>query len=132
WVAQANVFDHLAVSCGHQGTLSGTDQPERVRVTATSSDFFPLFAVGPVLGRPLTKQDSQPGNDHVAVLSYQLWQRRFGGQGEAVGRELILDGEKFTIVGVMPKSFSPDNYGEVWVPSAWDVPVHPLVPTMDP
>src|ERR1700730_6837962 len=132
WAAQADVFSHFAASRGNQGTLSGNDQPERIRLTTTSSDFFPLFGVSPVLGRTLTKQDARPGNDHVAVLSCELWQRRFGGQADVIGREVVLNGEVFTIVGVMPHSFSPDNYGQLWIPSAWDVPPHPLAGDKDP
>ncbi|MFL6514431.1 MAG: ABC transporter permease [Chthoniobacterales bacterium] len=132
WTTQADVFSHLAASRGNQATLSGGDQPERVRTTTTSSDFFPLFGVSPVLGRTLTKQDATAGNNHVVVLGYDLWQRRFGGQPEVAGRDIILDGQRFTVVGVMPRGFSPDNYGQLWIPSAWDVPPHPLVPTEDP
>ncbi|HEY4284235.1 MAG TPA: ADOP family duplicated permease, partial [Chthoniobacterales bacterium] len=132
WIAQADVFSHLAASRGTQGTLSGSDQPERIRLTTTSSDFFPLFGVPPILGRGLTKPDSQPGKDHVVVLSYELWQRRFGGQPDVLGREIVLNGEVFTIVGVMPHSFSPDGYGQAWIPSPWDVPPHPLAVGKDP
>ena len=49
-----------------------------------------------------------------------------------IGRDLVLDGEKFTIIGVMPAVFSPDDYGELWLPSPWDVPVHPLSPNDNP
>jgi putative ABC transport system permease protein len=132
WTTQADVFSHLAASRGNQATLSGAEQPERVRLTTTSSDFFPLFAVSPLVGRTLTKQDATAGNNHVAVIGYELWQRRFGGQPDVAGRDIILNGERFTVVGVMPRGFSPDNYGQLWIPSAWDVPPHPLVPTGDP
>jgi len=121
WTAQADVFSQLAASRGTQGTLSGGDQPARVRLTTASSDFFALFGVQPLIGRSLTKQDAQGGNDHVAVLGYELWQRRFGGQPDVIGHEMILNGEPFTVVGVMPRNFSPDGYGELWIPSAWDV-----------
>ena len=49
-----------------------------------------------------------------------------------IGRELLLDGEKFIVIGVMPPNFSPDDYGEIWVPSPWDVPTHPLSPNENP
>src|SRR5262249_17309441 len=95
-------------------------------------DFFALFGVQPLLGRTLSRNDARAGNDHVAVLGYELWHRRFGGQPDVIGQELILDGQRFTIVGVMPRNFSPDDYGELWVPSPWDVPPHPLAPGQDP
>ena len=49
-----------------------------------------------------------------------------------IGRDLLLDGEKYTVIGVMPAAFSPDDYGELWLPSPWDVPVHPLAPNDNP
>ena len=132
WKAQAAAFSTLAASRGSQATLTSDGQPERVRITTTSSDFFALFGVPPILGRTLSSMDSRPGNDHVAVLGYGIWQRRFGGQSDAIGRDIILNGERFTIIGVMPRKFSPDNYAELYVPSPWDVPPHPLVPGADP
>jgi len=132
WAAQTDVFSHIAASSGIQITLSDGDRPERIRATITSSDFFPLFGVSAVAGRTLASRDSHSGNDHVAVLGYDLWQKRFGGQSDVVGREILLNGERFTVVGVMPRNFAPDNYGEMWIPSAWDVPPHPLLPGQDP
>ena len=132
WVAQSDVFSTLAASRGNQVTLSGGDQPERIHATTVSSSFFNLFGVAPIMGRTLNRQDAAPGNDHVAVIGYELWQRRFGGDSAIINRELLLDGQRYTIVGVMPRNFSPDDYGEIWLPSAWDVPPHPLVPNQDP
>jgi putative ABC transport system permease protein len=132
WAAQNDVFSHLAASRGTQETLTGGDQPERVRVTVTSAHFFDLFAVRPLLGRTLNRQDARAGSDHVAVIGYDLWQKRFSGLTDVVGRELMLNGEPYSVVGVMPRDFSPDNYGQIWIPSKWDVPPHPLAPTEDP
>ena len=87
-----------------------------------SSQFFKLFEVEPALGRAFGTEDAKPGNAHVVVLSHGLWTRRYGADRDVIGRDLILDGEKFTVIGVMPASFSPDDYGELWVPSPDDVP----------
>src|SRR4029077_20708230 len=57
---------------------------------------------------------------------------RFGSDRSVVGRNIQLNGEAHTVVGVMPASFSPDNYAELWIASPWSVPVHPLRPTQDP
>lgn len=132
WAAQSDVFSHLAASGGNQGTLGDGEKPERIRLTTISSDFFALFEVHPVLGRTLDKQDSRPGNEHVTVLSHDLWQRRFGNRPDIIGRDILLNGEHFTVVGVMPRNFSPDTYAELWIPSPYDVPQHPLVPKEDP
>jgi putative ABC transport system permease protein len=132
WAAQNSVFSAMACARGWQANLSGGEQPERVRATMASSQFFLLFGAKPILGRAFGPEDARPGNAHVAVLSQALWSRRYGADRNVVGRDLILDGEKFTIIGVMPNNFSPDNYGEIWVPSAWDVPTHPLSPNENP
>ncbi len=132
WVSENEVFAQMAASRGWQGSLSAGDRPERVKGTMTTPSFFPLFGVSPILGRSLQSSDAQPGNDHVVVLGYGLWQRYFATDRAIVGRNIRLNGEHYTVVGVMPPNFSPDEYGELWLPSAWGVPTHPLVPDKDP
>ena len=132
WAAQNNVFSHMAASRGSQGNLTEGDRPERVRITTATASFFPLFGVNPILGRALLPADEKPGNANVVVLSHGLWERRFGSDRNVIGREIKLNGEVHTVVGVMPPSFSPDDYGELWVPSPWSVPSHSLRPTEDP
>ena len=132
WVAENHVFSQMAASRGGQANLSGGDRPERIRTTVASASFFSLFARNPMLGRPLLPEDEKPGSDHVVVLSFELWQRRFGSDRTLVGRNIALDGEEYTVVGVMPPDFAPDNYAELWLPSPWGVPAHPLIPHRDP
>jgi putative ABC transport system permease protein len=72
------------------------------------------------------------GNDHVVVLGYGLWKRYFAADPAIVGRDIRLNGEQYAVVGVMPLNFSPDEGGELWLPSPWGVPTHPLVPDKDP
>jgi putative ABC transport system permease protein len=132
WAAQNSVFSSMAAARGWQANLSGGDQPERVRTTMASSQFFSLFGVPPILGRTFVAEDARPGNSHVVVLSYGLWSRRYGADREIIGRDVILDGEKFSVIGVMPATFSPDDYGEMWVPSPWDIPTHQLLPNENP
>jgi putative ABC transport system permease protein len=132
WAAQNSVFAAMACARGWQANLSGGEQPERIRATMASSQFFTLFGVSPILGRAFGREDAKPGNAGVVVLSHGLWLRRYGADRNVIGRDLILDGEKFSIIGVMPATFSPDEYGELWVPSPWDVPTHPLSPNDNP
>ncbi|HEY3662297.1 MAG TPA: ABC transporter permease [Chthoniobacterales bacterium] len=132
WQTQNSVFSSMACARGWQANLSGGDQPERVRATMVSAQFFSLFGTQPILGRTLGPNDAKPGNSRVAVLSHELWAGRFGSDRSIVGRDLLLDGEKFAVVGIAPAGFSPDEYGELWVPSPWDVPVHPLSPNENP
>ena len=132
WAAQNSVFSAMACTRGWQANLSGGEEPERIRATMASSQFFKLFGVNPTLGRAFGTEDAKPGNARVVVLSHGLWTRRYGADRNVIGHDLILDGEKFSVIGVMPASFSPDGYGELWVPSPTDVPTHPLSPNDDP
>lgn len=132
WVAQDHVFAEMAASRGWQGSMTAGDRPERVKGTMATPSFFPLFGVRPILGRGLVASDAAPGHDHVVVLGYGLWQRDFAGDRAIVGREVQLNGEKYAVIGVMPLNFSPDDYGELWLPSPWEVPSHPLAPDKDP
>jgi len=103
-----------------------------VRGAMATPSFFSLFGVNPILGRGLEASDAQPGNDHVVVLGYGLWQRYFAADRAIIGRTVQLNSEQYTVVGVMPPNFSPDEYGELWLPSPWVVPTHPLAPDNDP
>ena len=94
WVSQNQVFAETAASRGWQGSLSAGDRPERVIGTMTTPSFFPLFGVGPILGRGLEASDARPGNDHVVVLGYGLWQRYFAADRAIVGRDIRLNGEQ--------------------------------------
>jgi len=131
WQAQNHVFAYMAASRGWPVNLTGGDRPERVRGTMVSSDFFSLFGVPPILGRTLLPDDNHAGNDHVVVLGSGLWKRRFGSDPNLVGHDITLNGEPYTVVGVMPANFNPD-YGELWLPSRWGIPTHPLRPDEDP
>jgi predicted permease len=132
WASQNNVFSHIAASRGGQGNLTEGDRPERVRMTVTTASFFPLFGVNPILGRTLLPTDEKAGNANVVVLSHGLWERRFASDRNVIGREIKLNGEPHTVVGVMPPNFSPDDYGELWLPSPWGVPANALRPAEDP
>lgn len=131
-LSQNQVFASMAAARGWQGSLSTWDRPERVQGTMATPSFFSLFGVSPMFGRGLQSGDAQPGNAHVAVLGYGLWQRYFAGDRTILGRNIRLNGEPYTVVGVMPPTFSPDDYGELWLPSPWGVPTHPVQPDKDP
>ena len=137
WVAQNeasqdHAFAYMAATRGWPASLSTGDRPERVKGTMATPNFFPLFGVSPVLGRGLEASDAEPGNDHVVVLGYGVWQRYFAADRAIVGGSIRLNGEQYTVLGVMPLNFSPDGDGELWVPSPWGVPTHPLSPDKDP
>lgn len=132
WAAQQNVFSTMAAARGAQADLTDGDRPERVRVTTTTASLFTVFEVAPILGRVLSSSDEQPGRANVAVLSAELWARRFASDRNVLGQSLTLNGEPHTIIGVMPAHFSPDGYGELWVPSPFGIPSNSLRVKEDP
>ena len=132
WAAQNRVFSHMAAATGSPGNLTEGDRPERLRITTATASLFQLFGTRPILGRTLLAADETAGNARVAVLGYELWVRRFGSDPSIIGRDIQLNGEPHTVVGVMPANFSPDGYGELWVPSPWGVPANTLRPHIDP
>jgi len=85
--------------------LSGEFEAERLRGVYVTPGFFDVLEVQPALGRGFTAEEGTPGNDRVAVISHELWQERFGGDPELMGRTIVLDGLPHTVVGVMPPRF---------------------------
>jgi putative ABC transport system permease protein len=87
---------------------------------SAQANFFSVLGVDPILGRTFAAGEDQAGKNHVAVLSYGFWQRHFGGQGTAVGRAIVLDGQSYAVIGVMPAWFKfPFNFlgsTDVWTP----------------
>src|SRR4029078_8828793 len=122
------VFSDLAAARGWTGNLTGGDRPEKNQGTMATARFFRGFGMRPMFGRYLSPQDEKPGNDHVVVLSYGLWTRLFSSDRSIIGQDILLNGEKYRVVGVMPSEFFSDPYGQLWLPSPWVVPTHSLLP----
>jgi len=98
--------------------LTGTDAPERLQLEMVSASYFPLLGVEVVVGRAFTaEEDRMPGANSVALLSYGLWQRRFGGDPQVIGKTIEVDKQAFTIVGVLPPDFrGQSGAADVWAP----------------
>ena len=94
--------------------LANNEETERVRGTGVTADFFPLFKTNALLGRTLQPDDSEKGRDPVVVLSYGLWQRRFGADPNVVGKQVKIAGKDTSIVGVMPAGFDYPAQSELW------------------
>jgi len=120
WQARNTVFENIALAAFAQGNFSGRDfgEPERITGAAVSAEFFPLLGVQTQLGRWSWPEEQKPGHDNVLVLSHALWQRRFGGRPDIIGRSVVLDSRVCTIVGVMPAAFrfNEAHRSEYWVP----------------
>jgi len=132
WRARTQSFERIAVFRPNLADLSSEGEPERVGGVAVTAEFFLLLGVAPQAGRVITAADDQPGSDRVAVISHALWQRRFGGDPDIIGKTLTVNAENRVVVGVMPPGFQfprgpemPSGFGfaeqnDVWVPLAWD------------
>lgn len=118
---QSQSFEHIAAYSTAGLNLTGVDQPERLRGAAISANLFPALGVQPHAGRNIAPEEDRYGNDRVVILSYALWQRRFGGDPGVIGRTIQLDGRTMNVAGVMPADFHfPDRETEVWIPLAFE------------
>jgi len=120
WKSQNQVFDDLAAFRFWYYTVTGGGDPQRYSGARVSASFFPLLGFKPELGRTFTADEEQVGRDHVVVLTHSLWQRRFGGDPNIIGQSLTVDGEPFTVIGVLPASFRfirvLNNDLDLWMP----------------
>jgi putative ABC transport system permease protein len=108
-------IDGLAAWGRETVTWTGEGEAARVRVASVTSSLFPLLGARPVLGTTFSPDDEATGG--VVLLSYGLWQRRFGGRPDVIGRPVVLDGEPHRVVGVMPRGFAfPDREASAWKP----------------
>jgi predicted permease len=103
---QNQVFDEISISIGGSLNLTGRGTPEHVDVARVSSSLFPLLSANPMHGRVFLPEEDEPGKPLTVVLSYGFWQRFFGSDPDVIGRTLTLNGNNFTVVGVMPAEFS--------------------------
>jgi len=115
----STTLEYVAMFQG-SGTImtDGGGDPERLRGAAVTADYFPLLGVKPVLGRVFTRDEDKPGAQDVILLSHGLWQRRFGGDPNIIGREINLGG-KTTVIGIMPPGFQypiRDEAQDFWEP----------------
>ncbi|HYY41190.1 MAG TPA: ABC transporter permease, partial [Pyrinomonadaceae bacterium] len=116
WQSQSQSFEQLAAFSGDGFTLTGVDVPESLPGARVSPNYFQTFKAAPLLGRTFTAEDGDLKAPDTIVLSYKLWQRRFGGDPAIVGRTLGNTGT--VVIGVMPPDFKYPAYAEVWTPLA--------------
>jgi putative ABC transport system permease protein len=98
-------FEEQALYNGRNTSIDQNGTPTQVRVTQATPSFFRLLRVAPAVGRTFSEQEGEPGNEKKVVLSYALWQSQYGGDPQAIGKDIRLDGTPYTIVGIMPKGF---------------------------
>jgi predicted permease len=116
WRSQNHVFEKIGVFNRESYNLTGFGEAERILTAQASADLFSALRVNTVVGRLFTNAEDQPGGTPVVVLSYGLWQRRFGGQMSILDQALTLNGKSYTVIGVMPQGFQYPSRVEMWVP----------------
>jgi putative ABC transport system permease protein len=121
WKNQNQSFADMAAAATASFNLTGDGEPERIAANSVNANFFQVFGVQPLFGRGFLPEEDRPGGNKVAVISYSLWQSRYGGDRNVINREILLNGEKHTVVGVMPAGFHfLENDVRLWVPLALD------------
>jgi putative ABC transport system permease protein len=127
WQDHNTVFDQMAAFYDTSVTLTGEGDPEQIPGQAVSWNFFPLLGISPDIGRDFSSDEGQPGHNHVVLLSHGLWQRKYGGDRDVVGKSLRLNGGNYVVAGVMPPDvtlFAPKGSltgkpAQLWVPIGW-------------
>ena len=120
WRDQSRSFEAMGAADYWTANLTGVDSPENIRGLKLTQSLLPMLGVDPLLGRLFVEREDQSGAEHEVILSYRLWQRRFGGEPSVLGKTITLNGEPYGIVGVMPRElqFAPfwATHAELWVP----------------
>jgi putative ABC transport system permease protein len=120
WRRQNTVFTDIAASESGEATLSGDGEPEQVPGRKVTANLWSVLGVQPFLGRVFTEDEDARGVP-VAVISYGLWQRRFGGSADVLGRKITLNDTPYEVIGVMPRAFyfMPARDIDLWMPAAF-------------
>ena len=120
---QNKTFSSMALSRGFSFSLIGTGEAERVSARLVTADFFSVFDVRPALGRTFAPGEDEPGVGPVAVISTDLWQRKFGSALDVLGKGVTLDDKSYSIIGVIPANFDLFRGTDVYVPiGQWNSP----------
>jgi putative ABC transport system permease protein len=117
WHKEASSFEYMVSVSRGNFNYTGGAEPEQLIGARVAAPFFAVMGVQPALGRTFVAEDDVVGKAHVAVLGHGLWMRRFGGDRNITGKALTLDGQTYTIIGVMPEGFQVPSRVELWLPS---------------
>ena len=124
WSRQSQSFEAMAAETGGSLSYTGGGEPRSLRVGFVSAPYFDVFGVQAALGRCFANQEDRPGSQKVVVLTHRLWMNLFAGDRGIVGRSMLLNGEPYTVVGVLPGASEFDRrWNDLWVPLVF--PPHP-------
>lgn len=116
WKENNRVLEGMAAATGISLTMTGQGDPELISGASVTADFFPLLGIKPQIGRIFTAEEDRPGQSRVVLLGYNLWNRRFGGDRNVIGKVLTLNGQPHTVIGVMPRGLRHPYEADMWVP----------------
>ena len=105
WRDQAGIFDGITAYTARQFTVTGRGEPEQLKALAVTPGFLHTLGMTPLMGRDFSAGDAAPRGGRVALVSYQLWMRRFGGVGSILDQQMTLDGKLYSVAGVLPRNF---------------------------
>ena len=123
WRQQTGIFHQVAAydSGGAGLNLTGNDRPEQVQGVHVSADYFSILGAPVIAGRTFTAAEDSPHGRNVVVLSYGLWNRRFGADRSIIGRNIQLNGQPYQVVGVIGRQFVTDNPADLWLPFQFEL-----------
>ena len=128
WRDQSRSFEAMGAADYWTPNLTGSDPPEHLWGLQVTQSLLPMLGIQPLLGRLFVAGEDRKGSEHEVILSYRLWQRRFSRDPNVLGKTMTLNGEAYTVVGVMPSAFqfAPfwATHAELWVPDAFGDRVH--------
>src|ERR1051325_9385993 len=120
WRTQNHVFEDMGAVADLSANLTGAGDPERIEGSRANASVFSVLGVAPQIGRAFSPDEDQDGANKVVILSNRLWQRRFGADPSLIGKQITLNGQSHTVIGVMPPQFQfPNQDVELWVPMAF-------------
>jgi putative ABC transport system permease protein len=123
WKTQSHSFEAMSAYRPQPMTIADAAIPESIVLSAIQPDFFSILGAQPELGRVFFPGEDQPSSPHVAVLSHTFWKNRFASRPDILGQDLVLDKERYTIIGVMPASIELKAWsgtaGQAWIPLVW-------------
>jgi putative ABC transport system permease protein len=121
WKKQKEIFEDVAAMTEGDYNLTGREgEPEKLGGVAATQNLFSVLGTKPILGRVFAPEEDRPGAENVVLISYRLWKRRFGGDPKLVGQTILLNNQKYSVLGVMPAGFSfPARNIDIWTPIAF-------------
>jgi putative ABC transport system permease protein len=119
WQQQSNSFESMAAYGFGSYIFGGKERPEAIRAVGVAPDFFAVLRARPLHGRAFSPDENRPGAAKVVLLSYKFWRDHFASDPNIVGRDILLNSQPYSVVGVMPESFRFPGNALLWVPLAW-------------